>query len=73
MPDMKTLTIGGITFNVDDANAVQERKLSSCDFTNFLNGSFTEVVDGETITHTVAIAGNTITIDGIVFTFPAEV
>ena len=47
--------------------------VSAIDFTNFSSGSFTEVVDGETITHTVTFdeKGNPKTIDGISLTFPA--
>ena len=47
--------------------------VSAIDFTNFSSGSFTEVVDGETITHTVTFDdnGNPKTIDGISLTFPA--
>lgn len=46
--------------------------VSAIDFTNWDNGSFTEVVDGETITHTVVTGENTITIDGVVITFPED-
>lgn len=45
--------------------------LESIDFTNFENGSFTEVVDGEEVTHTVTFddSGNPISIDGVTITW----
>lgn len=45
--------------------------LTAIDFTNFENGSFTEVVDGETITHSVTFddSGNPISIDGVTITW----
>ena len=48
-------------------------KVTDIDFTNFSSGSFTEVVDGKTITHTVTFdeSGNPKTIDGTSLTFPA--
>lgn len=47
--------------------------VSEIDFSNFMNGSFTEVVDGQPVTHTVTFdeKGNPKTIDGISLTFPA--
>ena len=49
-------------------------KVTAIDFTNFLNGSFTEVVDGETYTHSVSYdeATGVMQIDDITITFPAE-
>ena len=44
-----------------------EGVLTKIDFTNFENGSFTEVVDGETVTHSVTFddSGRPSTIDGV--------
>ena len=49
--------------------------VSAIDFTNFHNGSFTETIDGEVITHEVTFDdyGRPKTIDGVSITFPAEV
>ena len=49
-------------------------KVTAIDFTNFLNGSFTEVVDGEPYTHSVNYdeATGVMQIDDITITFPVE-
>lgn len=51
----------------DDGTGV----LTDIDFTNFENGSFTETVDGEVVSHTVAFdtAGRPIAIDGVTITW----
>ena len=45
--------------------------VSAIDFSNFQNGSFTEIVDGETITHTVTFDadGRPVTIDDVTITW----
>lgn len=54
---------------VDSMNVV-----TSIDFTNFKDGSFTEIVDGEMVTHTVTFdgSGDPSSIDGISLLFPEE-
>ena len=47
-------------------------KVTAIDFTNFLNGSFTEVVDGETYTHSVNYENGVMQIDDITITLPTE-
>ena len=47
--------------------------VSAIDFSNFQNGSFTEIVDGETITHTVTFddSGRPVKIDDVSITWGA--
>ena len=49
------------------ANEEAEGTVTKIDFRNFENGSFTEVVDGETVTHSVTFddSGNSVKIDGV--------
>jgi hypothetical protein len=63
----------GTPLNAETFNAMMEGMAESAgtvteiDFTNFENGSFTEVVDGVTITHTTEFDenGNLVAIDGV--------
>lgn len=49
--------------------------VTSIDFTNFANGSFTEVVDGEEVSHSVTFdeSGRPATVDGVTLEWPEEV
>lgn len=48
-----------------------DNELTNIDFSNFENGSFTEIVDGEIIIHTVIFddVGRPVNIDGVVITW----
>ena len=74
MPDMKTLTIDGVTFQVVDPNAVRSEVVTEVDLTNFPASGFTEIVDGETIEHTSSYDESTgiLTIDGVTIKLPVE-
>lgn len=49
--------------------------VTSIDFTNFANGSFTEVVDGEEVSHSVTFdeSGRPATVDGVTMEWPEKV
>lgn len=71
--DLLLVQQGGIAKKVQ-RKALEGGTVTSIDFTNFANGSFTETVDGEEVSHTVTFdeSGRPVTVDGVTIIWPTE-